>query len=111
MRTLFIILGIIAAVLAVVLSVLPVSNMAFIPAIAALIFGVVALYLSKKQHASKKSIQLIFLMTILALALATYKAVFSSVEIGDTEELIEREKKSEEDAIEELEGLEIELED
>lgn len=107
MRKLFIILGLIAAIIAVVLSSLPLFNMAFIPAIAALIFGLIAFYLSKQQNESKKVVQLIFLLTIISLCLSTYKAIFSETEVGNTEELEVRVQEAEENAIEELEGLDI----
>ena len=42
MKKLFTIIGIIASAFALVLAVLPVSNLAFIPAIAALLFGILA---------------------------------------------------------------------
>lgn len=108
MKKLFIILGILASVLAVILSVLPLSNLAFLPAIAAFIFALIAFYISNKENSSKKTIQLIFLLTIIALSISTYKSLFHTVEVGNTEELQEREKQSEENAIEELEGLDLE---
>ncbi|WP_339633997.1 FUSC family protein [Bizionia echini] len=108
MRKLFIILSLIAAVLAVILSVLPLSNLAFIPAILALVFGLISFYLSNKQNKPKHSIKLAFLLTIIALSLTTYKAIFSTSEVGNTEQLEETEQKSEEEAIEELEDLDIE---
>ncbi|WP_033960348.1 hypothetical protein [Psychroserpens jangbogonensis] len=111
MKKLVIILGFISAVLAVVLAVTPLFKIAFIPGVAALILGVVAIYFSKEKQGSKKTIQLIFLLTIIALALTTYKSVFDTVEVGNTEELIEKENESQEDAIEELEGLEIDESD
>jgi predicted benzoate:H+ symporter BenE len=107
MRKLFIILGIIAAIIAVVLSSLPLFNMAFIPAIAALIFGFVAFYLSKKENESKKAVQLIFLLTIVSLCLSSYKAVFSETIVGNTEALDVRVQEAEDNAIEELEGLDL----
>ena len=107
MKKLFIILGIIASVLALVLSILPLSNLAFFPAIAAFIFALAALYFTNKENSSKKTVQLIFLLTIIALSISTYKSLFNTVELGNTEELIEREKQSEENAIEELEGLDL----
>ena len=85
MRKLFIVLGIIAAVLAVVFSVLPVSNLAFVPGIAALVFGLIAFFLAQKQNQSKKLIQLIFILTIIALSLTSYKAIFNETTIGNTE--------------------------
>lgn len=107
MKKLVIILGFISAILAVVLAVTPLSKIAFMPGIAALIFGILALYLSKQNQGSKKSIQLIFLVTIIALVLATYKSVFNKVEVGNTKELQEKEIESQEDAIKELDDIEI----
>jgi len=105
MKKLVIILGIITATLAVILSVLPLSNLTYIPAIAALIFGLIATYMTRDNKESKKIIHLLLLITIISLAIATYKSIFNTVEIGNTEQLEEREKESEEKAIEELEDL------
>lgn len=107
MKALFRILGLISAILAVVLSVLPLSNLAFIPAIAALVFGLIAFLMARQQQEPKKSIQLIFILTMIALSLATYKSIFSESEVGNTEELEKTEQQSEEEAIEELEDLDL----
>jgi thiol:disulfide interchange protein len=107
MNALFRILGLISAILAVILSVLPLSNMTFIPALAALVFGLIAFMLARQQQEPRKSIQLIFILTILALSLATYKFIFNESEVGNTEELKQTEEKSQEEAIEELEELDI----
>ena len=107
MKTLFKVLGLITAILAVILSVLPLSNLAFIPAIAALVFGLIAFLMARQQQEPRKSIQLIFILTIIALSLATYKSIFNESEVGNTEELQETEQKSEEEAIEELEDLDL----
>ncbi|GAA4952697.1 hypothetical protein GCM10023314_27790 [Algibacter agarivorans] len=107
MKKLFTILAIIASVLAIILSVLPVSNLAIIPAIAALIFGLIAFYLSKKSGQVKKIIQFTFLLTSIALVITTYKAIFTVTEVANTDVLEATETKLEEDAIEELDGLEI----
>lgn len=109
MRQLFIILGFITSILAVILSVTPLSKIAFIPAVAALIFGFIAFYVSRQHQYPKKSIQLIFMLTIIALLLTTYKAVFTTVEVGNVEGLELKEKESEENAIEELEGLDLDI--
>ena len=111
MRKVFIIFGLLAAILAVLLSVIPLFNLAFVPAVLALIFGVIALYLSNKSGASKKIIHYIFLLTIISLVYATYKSIFSAPEVVITEELKEKEIESEQDAIDELEELDIEGED
>jgi len=106
MRLLFIILGFIAAISAIVLAALPLFKIAFIPAIAALVFGLIAFYFSKQQNASKKLVQLLFLLTIMALALTTYKTIFETTEVGNTEELELREDEAKENAIEELNDIE-----
>lgn len=109
MRRLFIILGFITSILAVVLSVTPLSKISYIPAIAALIFGVIALYFSRQKQYPKKSIQLIFLLTIISLTITTYKSVFDVAEVGNVEGLELKEKESEEKAIEELDGLDLDV--
>lgn len=107
MRSLFIVLGFIAAVLALVLAVTPLSQLAYLPAITALIFGFIAFYISKRKQSSKKTIHLIFLLTVISLFLTTYKAVFNSSEVGDLEELELKEEASREDSKEILEGLDL----
>ena len=107
MKKLFTILAVIASIFAVILSVLPVSNLAIIPAILALVFGLIAFYLSKKAGEVKKIVQFSFLLTIVALSLTTYKAIFTETKVADTEVLEATEIKLEEEAIEELEELDI----
>ncbi|SEQ49201.1 hypothetical protein SAMN05421824_1795 [Hyunsoonleella jejuensis] len=108
MKQLFTTLSVIASIFAVILSVLPVSNLAIFPSAVALIFGLIAFYLSKKTGKVKKIIQFSFLLTIMALLLTTYKAIFNETEVGNTEILAETEEASKEEAIEELEELELE---
>mgnify|MGYP000085433040 CR=1 FL=1 len=108
MKRLFTILAITASVLAIILSVLPVSNLAIIPAIFALICGLAAFYLSKKSGQAKKIIQFTFFLTIIALAITTYKSLFNTIEVANTETLEAKEAEYEKEAIKELEDLEIE---
>ncbi len=107
MKKLFVILGFIAAVLALILAATPLSKIAFIPSAAALICGIAALVI-KKGDSSKKSIQLMFLMTIIALAVTTYKAVFNTIEVGDTEQLEQKEEELEEESLKDLEDMDFE---
>ena len=111
MKKLFTILAIIAAILSVVFAVLPISNLALFPGIAALIFGGVAFWLSKKTGKVKKIIQFSFLLTIIALTLSIYKAVFITTEVAETNALEAKETELEENAIEELEDIDLEFED
>jgi len=111
MRKLFIVLGIIASILAIVLSVLPVSNLAYFPAIAALVFGFIAFYLSNKNKLSIKTIQLVFLLSVIALSITIYKSAFLTTEVGNTDELEIRQQESVEDAKQELENLDLDFDD
>lgn len=107
MKKLFNILGILAAIAAVVLAVLPLFKMAVIPIVIAFIFGILAFIQTRKDNSSKTVVQLIFVITILALALIVYKSVTVKSEVGDTKKLEQREKQSEEKALEELDDIEI----
>lgn len=107
MKRLFTILALIAAILSVILSVLPVSNLAIFPAIFALLLGSIAYFLSKKKGNVNKIIQFIFLLTIISIAVIIYKGVFSKTDISNTQELKEMETESKENAIKELEELDI----
>ncbi len=107
MKTLFVILGFIASILSLILAVTPLFKIAYIPAIAALAFGLVAFYISKQKQLPKKSIHLVLLLTIIALSVTTFKTIFNTVKVGDTEELIQKENESEQEAIETLEDIQI----
>ena len=106
-KKLFIILGFIASILAVVLAVTPLSNFAIAPIILAFVSGLMVLFISKKEKRKTKTIQYIFLMVIIALALTVYKSVYSASEIGDTEQLEQRDEENLEDSKEILEGIEV----
>jgi predicted PurR-regulated permease PerM len=107
MKTFFLVLGFIASILSLILAVTPLFKIAFIPCIAALVFALVALYISKQKQLPKKSIHLVILMTIIALTVTTYKTIFIKVEVGNTQELIQKENESEQEAIETLEDIQI----
>ena len=107
MRAVSVVLGFIMAILAVILAVTPLFKIAFIPSILALVFGLAALYVSRQKQLPKKSIHLFLLLTLIALSVTTYKSLFVKVEVGNTEELIQKENESEQEAIETLEDIEI----
>ncbi|MDO6759221.1 FUSC family protein [Tamlana sp. 2_MG-2023] len=81
------ILSFIMAVLASILAVLPSSNFAIYPALAALIFGFIAFTLSKKTGEVKKIIQFSILLSLLALGLSAYKSFFIHPEVTNTESI------------------------
>lgn len=106
-KKLIIILGFIAAILAVILAVTPLSNLAVIPIIVAFVCGLLIVFISKKDNTKTKSIQYIFLLVIIALALTIYKSVYYTSEVGDTEQLEQRDEENLEDSKELLEDIDI----
>lgn len=105
MKTLFSILGLIAAILAIVLAILPMEKIALIPAIVSLVFILIAFVMAKNE--GKKFIKFTFILTLIAFALIIYKYIFAGeLEVKIDEDFIEKNEKSEEKAIEELENLE-----
>lgn len=96
-----------AAILTLIIAVLPISNLAVFPAIASLFFTSIAFYLSKKTGEIKKIIPFIFLLTIISLGLTAYKAIFTTVEVTNKQVLKEKETESKEKAIEDLEDLDL----
>lgn len=107
MKKTFTILGFVFAVIATLLAVLPLYKFAFIPAILALIFSVIAFLKARKKNNSTQFIQLSLLLTIISLVMCTYKSVFIKNEVGDTVKLEKREEQIKEDAKEELNDLNI----
>jgi membrane protein implicated in regulation of membrane protease activity len=108
MKTLFVVLGFVASILAVILAVTPLFKIGYIPALTALVFGLIAFYIARKNNLPRKSVHLVFLLTIMAVVVSTYKTIFVTVEVSDTEELIQKEDQSEQEAIETLEDIDIE---
>jgi len=107
MKKLCIILGFIAAILAVILAVTPLSNLTIFPLVIAFLCGLIVLFISKKQKNKTKTIQYIFLLVIIALTLTIYKGVFNGNEIGDTKALEIREEENLKDSKYILEASEI----
>ncbi|BAO76959.1 hypothetical protein [Winogradskyella sp. PG-2] len=106
MKKLFIILGFLTAIVAVILAVTPLSNLSVIPISVAFICGLIVLLISKKKKAKTKTIQYIFLLVIISLSLTIYKNVIQTTKVGNTEGLEERDKENLEDSREVLRDVE-----
>lgn len=107
MRIIFIILGLLLAVLGLTLSILPFGKIAFIPIVLAFIFGLLAFKISKKEGQSTAFIKFIFLVTIVALGWTIYRSIFDENVVEDDIETIQNEEESLEEAKKELDDLEI----
>lgn len=90
------------------MTILPFGAIAFIPIILSLIFGLLAFKLTKQEAKNVNLIKIVFLVVIVALSITIYRTFIEENTIDNNIESVEKEKKSEEEAIEELEGIEIE---
>ena len=79
MRQLVTTLAIIAAILGLILSILPFGSIALIPIITAFILGFIAFKMAQKEGANTKFVKVIFLITIIALVLSIYRSVFEKI--------------------------------
>ena len=107
MKKVFTLLAIITSVLAILIAVLPIFNFAIFPPAIQIISEVIAYILSLKNGQPKKIIQFTFLLTTIALSLSAYKVFFTVTKVENTDVIDAKEIQFEEEAIQELEGLEI----
>lgn len=108
MRFIITTLAIITAILGLVLSILPFGNIALIPIVAAFILGFIAFKMAQKEGKNTKLVKVVFLVTIVALGMSIYRSVFDENIVEEDIETINRDKASEEEAIEELDDIDIE---
>lgn len=112
MRNFVKIIAFISAILALILSVTPLSNIALFPLLLAILLAILLYFLSKKQEKSNKPVQYILLLSIVAMGFMIYKSLFTEavVEEEAVEEMNIKEQESQEESLKELESLDIEFE-
>ncbi len=108
---LFAILGIIGAILGLLFSFLPISNLAIFPASIGLLLGLIAYLSAKKQNLNFSFARIVVIISLLAIIISVGKQLFTENKIEEDLEFIEKEKQSEEDAVQELEELEDDLDE
>lgn len=99
------ILGIIGAILGLIFSFLPISNLAVFPATIGLILGYIAYYSAKKANSSISFSKIVVLIALFAIIISVGKQLFSENTVVEGIETIERDAQSEEDAVKDLEEL------
>lgn len=112
MRNFIKIIAYIAAILALVLSVTPLSNIALFPLLLAIVLSILLYILSKKQDKSNKPVQYILLLSAVALGFMIYKSIFTEAIVKEEaqEEMNIKEQESQEESLKELESLDIDFE-
>ncbi len=108
MRLLLTIIALISATLGLALSILPFQKIALIPIVLAFVLGFIVFKMTQKEGKNTKFVKVIFLVTIVALSLSIYRSIFDENIVENDVETINRDAQSEEDAVEELESIEIE---
>lgn len=111
MNKLFAILGFIGAILGLVFSFLPISNLAIFPAIIGLILGLIAYSSAKKKNLSYSFARIVVVLSLIAIIISAGKQLFFEDKVAEDIEFIESNEKSEQDAVKELEELDEELEE
>ena len=105
------ILGIIGAILGLLFSFLPISNLAIFPATFGLILGLIAYQSAKKQQLNFSFARIVVLLSLLAIVISMSKQLITTDEVKTDKEFIQKEKQSEEDAVKDLEELDDELDE
>ncbi len=109
--TILSIFGIIGAILGLLFSFLPISNLAIFPAVLGLILGLIAYLSAKKQKLNFSFARIVVLLALLAIIISMGKQLFTEDEVKADTEFIQKEKQSEVDAVKELEELDDELDE
>jgi len=108
MKKLVTTIGLIAAIVAVLLSVTPLYNLTLVPGSIAILCAGILYYLKKKTGLGSKFMEYITVLCLMAVTLSIYKILFSSNEVENVEAFEQKEEDSVEDSIELLEDIDIE---
>ena len=108
MKLLLTIVGLLSALLGLALSILPFGNIALIPIVIAFISGVLLIRILRKDQGNTLSAKLIFLIAIIGLGMTIYRVIFDENVVEDDIEIINRDQQSEDEALKELEGIDLE---
>ncbi|MBQ4821950.1 hypothetical protein [Aquimarina sp. MMG016] len=111
MRVLFIILAAVASLLGLIMTILPFGTLGILPGIIALLTGLGAFYISKKQQKPKKLSLLFVVIGVLVILGSGTKSLWVKDEVAVDQEFEQKEEKIKEEAIEELKEIESELEE
>jgi hypothetical protein len=109
MNKLFTVLGFIGAVLGLIFSFLPISNLAIFPAIIGLIFGLIAYSSARKQNGKSSFQRIVVLLSLVAIIISVGKQLVFTDKVEEDTNFIEKTEQSEQDAVKELDELEEEL--
>ncbi len=102
-------LGFLGAILGLIFSFLPISNLAVFPAVIGLVLGLIAYISAKKQNTGFSFARIVVLLSLLAIIILASKQLFFENKVTEDIEFIQSNEKSKEDAVKEIEELDEEL--
>ncbi|AXT54857.1 hypothetical protein J8L88_17840 [Aquimarina sp. MMG015] len=111
MRIVLISIAAIAALLGIIMAILPFGTIGVLPGIVSLLAGIGAFYISKKKQKPQKLSLLFLTIGVLVIVASGSKSLWVKDEIAVDEEFEQKEEQSKEEAIEELKEIENELEE
>ena len=111
MNKLFSLLGLIGAILGLIFSFLPISNLAIFPAIIGLLLGLIAYTKLKKQGQNFTFAKIVIILSLLAILISTSKQLFIKNKVVEDTEFNQKTEKSKQDAVKDLEELDEELDE
>lgn len=114
MNKLFAFLGLLSALLGLVFSFLPISNLAIFPAIFGFLLGIIALTIAKRKNQNFSFAKIVVILSLVAIVISVGKQLLIDNKVVVDTEFNQKTEKSKQDAVkdlEELENLDEELED
>ena len=103
---LFVIVGFFSAMIGLVLSFLPISNLAIFPAIFGFVLSIVAYMSLKKKKLSFSFPKIVMALSVLVLLISVGKNFLIENEVEEDTAFVEEAVRSEKEAVKELEALE-----
>lgn len=102
----FVIVGFFSAILGLVFSFLPISNLAIFPAIVGLVLSVTAYLSLKKQNLSFSFAKIVIALSVIAILISVGKNFFIDNKVAEDTTFIEKSEESEKEAVKDLQELE-----
>ena len=94
--------------LPLILSILPIYIIAYIPAVIGIVCAFVLCKINQKSNTNSTTFKVLVFLIVASLSITSYRVFLTTSEVSDTKNIQQKEQQSEEEAIEELEGLELE---
>lgn len=101
--------GIIGAILGLLFSFLPISNLAIFPAAIGLVLGLIAYFSAKKQQLNFSFTRIVVLLSLLAIIISMSKQLFTENKVAVDTEFIEKTEAPTDQDLKDIEELDDDL--